>query len=381
MWLSSLRSPANLASTGYWLPTHNYHSQKGWIILELQLEILHKEFVHHGGNDGQICHASTMALAHDGTLVASWFEGSAEGNDDVSIYWACQQPGSSWGKARRIPDHPQLPHWNPILHTDGATMHLFFKVGRRIETWSTWVASSKNNGRTWSAAVPLVPGDLGGRGPVRNKILQTANSHWLAPASLEGNQWRSFVDRSEDRGRTWQMSSPITIKPAHTGSTKGPDSAPPVSPQSFTGRGVIQPALWQSRHEHIHMLMRSSEEWIFRSDSSDNGRTWSQPYATDIPNNNSAIDVTQTRDGALVLVCNPVQKNWGPRSPLSVFTSTDNGATWQRQLDLEDETGEFSYPCVLAVDDVVHVSYTWRRQRIAHCILTQQEQRPPVFPS
>lgn len=45
----------------------------------------------------------------------------------------------------------------------------------------------------------------------------------------------------------------------------------PVSDQSFHGRGVIQPTLWADDENHIHMLLRSTEGKIYRSDSADGG--------------------------------------------------------------------------------------------------------------
>ena len=75
--------------------------------------------------------------------------------------------------------------------------------------------------------------------------------------------------------------------------------------------------------------------------------------------------LVRTDDGAIYLVCNPVAANWGMRSPLTLFKSTDEGATWQKLLDLETEPGEFSYPAIIAHDGVIYITYTHNRQNIA----------------
>ncbi len=51
-------------------------------------------------------------------------------------------------------------HWNPVLQktADGKVI-LYFKVGKEIAQWETWVKTSSDNGETWSEAYELVKGD------------------------------------------------------------------------------------------------------------------------------------------------------------------------------------------------------------------------------
>jgi predicted neuraminidase len=112
--------------------------------------------------------------------------------------------------------------------------------------------------------------------------------------------------------------------------------------------------------------MRSTRGKVFRSDSSDYGRTWFPAYSTSLPNNNSGIDAVRTGDGRVALVHNPVEGNWGRRYPLSITVSRDNGENWEQLLDLETESGEFSYPAVIAQSDCLHITWTWNRRTIAY---------------
>lgn len=323
-----------------------------------------KEFVFEKRLYGS-CHASTAAVLDNGDVIVAWFAGSKEGEDDVRIYCARRVNGV-FEEPFKIADSGNLPHWNPVLLTEkGGRVHLFYKVGRKISEWYTMIMSSDDGGRTWSEPRELVKGDRGGRGPVRNKVIILSNGDWIAPASTENGIWQSFADISKDGGKTWTKSNYIKIKDIDYSSLKAAKSDIPVSEQSFTGRGVIQPTMWESKPGHVHMLMRSSEGRIFRSDSKDFGATWSDPYPTGLPNNNSGIDVAKLSDGTLVLAYNPVGENWGPRTPICLVSSRDNGATWQDAFVMDEGPGEFSYPCVNADGTNIYVTYTWKRETIA----------------
>ena len=57
------------------------------------------------------------------------------------------------------------------------------------------------------------------------------------------------------------------------------------------------------------------------------------------------------------------------RSPLNVAVSRD-GKSWHAALALESEAGEYSYPAVIQSEDGrVHITYTWRRQRLKHVVI------------
>ena len=73
------------------------------------------------------------------------------------------------------------------------------------------------------------------------------------------------------------------------------------------------------------------------------------------------------------MIYNPVSPKpgqWGgPRTPLVAAISAD-GKTWKTFATLESEPGEFSYPAVIqTADGRVHVTYTWKRQRVRHVVL------------
>ncbi len=312
------------------------------------------------------CHASTIVKLPDNSLFCCWFGGSYEGKSDVAI-WGSRLQSGIWGEPQKLADGNEA-NWNPVLFFYKDKLWLFYKEGQHISDWKTYIMYSDDYGTTWSDAKELVSGDCtGGRGPVRNKpVLLSDGVSVAAGGSVERGLWSAFADVSSDGGMSWNKSNAIKIgELEYCEGEKTANSDIAVSEQSFYGRGVIQPTVWESAEGKLHMLLRSSEGYIYRSDSDDYGKTWSEAYPTELVNNNSGIDLVKADyDNCLYLVCNPVADNWGCRSPLSLFRSSDNGMSWEKISDLETEPGEFSYPAIIADDEYLHITYTWNRKNI-----------------
>lgn len=322
------------------------------------------------------CHASTIVhLDHDNLLV-SFFAGSKEGAGDTAI-WLARRNGKIWQTPQPLLQEDGLAHWNPVLHRQGNTVWLFYKVGPSVHTWTTRWVISHDSGASWSTPVDLVTNDPLPRGPVKNKLLVLSSSEWLAPGSIETEEtWDAFVDLSADEGQTWHKHDVPLVHPAQR---KQADKEiwqglrndalwESDLDRVFAWDGIIQPTLWESAPGNVHMLTRSTRGHIYRSDSFDAGRTWCPAYATSLPNNNSGIDVAHLGGGKLALAFNPVSGNWSSRNPLSLSFSHDNGVHWDAPIDLERgmEEDEFSYPAIIAVGNTLHVTYTFNRRNIIH---------------
>jgi len=305
------------------------------------------------------CHASTIAEPAPGTLVAAWFGGTREGHPDVGI-WVARQVEGVWsapvevangiqyGKADGTPQ--RHPCWNPVLfQPKSGPLMLFYKVGPSPSTWWGMLMTSTDGGLTWSQPRRL-PEHIDG--PVRNKPVQLSNGDILCGSSTEHDGWRVHFERTSDLGRTWTR-----IGPVNDGKTFG----------------AIQPSVLFLGGEKLLAVGRTRQGKVFQVASSDLGQTWGEMTATALPNPNSGTDALTLQDGRQLIVYNHTPKG---RSPLNVAISKD-GQVWQAALVLEQLPGEYSYPAVIqTADQKVHVTYTWKRQRVRHVVLDPARLEP-----
>ena len=301
-------------------------------------------------------HASTIVKMSDGRLMSAYFAGTGEGYDDVRIWFSVYENGT-WNKPAQVPSEDTVAHWNPVLINFGDFVRLYYKVGAEIPYWVTKYTDTYDGGKTWSAPQELVPGDTsGGRGPVRNKSVVLTDGTVIAGASTEQGPWRAFFDISVDGGKTWEKTDFIVAK-------------------GINGKeiGMIQPTIWQDKEGAVHAMFRTDCGRIYRSDSLDGGRTWSEAYSTGLMNNSSGIDCVMTDDGRLWLVHTPVGMKVRNRLILSV--SEDNGETWKDVMTLENSinlAAEYSYPAIIAEGNRLYITYTHSRKTINYAFIEYQ---------
>lgn len=312
-------------------------------------------------------HAPTVLPLKNGDVIAAWFGGRFEKDPDTAI-WTAKRINGVWQKPKKTVDVMNIAAWNPVLFrlNDGKIV-LYFKIGAEIQKWHTEFVCSVDEGDTWSSPGELVEGDIGGRGPVKNKPIYLSDGKTiLAPASLEGESWNSFVDISTDNGASWEMSDLVPVRRINPNERRIRDR---VYNKTFCyGKGIIQPTVWEDAGKAVHMLCRSTSSRIFRSDSYDMGKTWSLAYDTGLPNNNSGIDLVKLPCGTLVLAYNPRENipgmTKGARTPIILSYSEDNGESWQEFYVLENRDGAFAYPSVVCEGNKIYVVYSENREKI-----------------
>lgn len=320
-------------------------------------------------------HAANLLLLKSGDLLCFWFSGSWEGESDIAIVAARLPKGArQWSRPQLIDHHIGESYQNPVgfQAPDGTiwVLHTTQGAGQGQANAKVLASKSSDNGKSWSAPEVLfdTPGAF-----VRQPLQIMPNGDWMLPmyftpsagitTGAETNY--SVVKISSDKGKNWKE-------------CKIPDS-----------NGYVQPGVVRlPSGKYIAFFRSRFADFIFRSESTD-GCTWTPPHKTALPNNNSSIQVTQLKNGHLVMAFNNVGSEMtdgkpkaGPRKPLSVALSVDGGETWGWARDIEtgrlkpgeapipaerNQPGreEYSYPSILQSEDgMIHVAYTYRRYTI-----------------
>jgi predicted neuraminidase len=280
-------------------------------------------------------------------IFVTYFAGPMEGISGTQIWLH----NVTEGRMRQISEGP-IPHWNPVLFEWHEELYLAYKEGPKPWDWETHIVNIDDE------LNPHYHHVIDG-GPVKNKPIIMSNGQLIAGHSTEHHGWKCYASILENIADFYQHWTNI-----------------PIDSSAIPGRGVIQPTLWESEPGHIHMFMRSAMGKICRADSEDYGRTWCPAYPTNIPNNNSGIDVVKVPmpsnnlNFRLFLVLNPVSgegMSAHTRTPLAIMESYDNGDTFLRMGNsLESGPGEYSYPAIIhdPEEDQLLVSYTYNKHSI-----------------
>ena len=298
------------------------------------------------------CHASTIIETDNGDFLTAWFGGTDERDDDVDI-WMSRYNAGKWTEMRAMTNFPEIPTWNPVLYAGDGKIWLNFKIGPSPQEWIAATRHSSDDGKTWSKIDYLPAGLLG---PVRAKPITLDDGTILAGSSFEAGykrnspsdapyrMWSSWVNRSQDGGRTWSIHGPLVLEKSNF--------------------GTIQPALWQGDDGKIHAFMRTTSQqgFIAHSVSHDNGLTWSPAINSGLPNPSAGVDVVKMNNGKVALIYNHLERG---RNAIHLAFSHDDGQSWEDPITLEAGEKELSYPAM--IEDSrgnLILTYTHNRSKI-----------------
>lgn len=330
-------------------------------------------------------HGPALLELPNGDLLCVWFAGSFEGNADVHIVCSrLESESGAWTAPVDVSGDPKRSEQNPSLFygPDGAawcmyTAQLDRQAGKDNMQFTAVVRCQKSTdgGRTWGPYETVFPEEgTFCRQPIQ--ILSNGRwifSNWLCTDSADGLSGDPTAFRiSDDKGKSWRMV---------------------MMPKS---NGHVHANVVELEPGHIAAFMRNREAYrIHRSESFDNGETWSEPKPTPLPNNNSSISAIKLQSGRVAIAYNPTctpdpqpgKAAWpGLRCPVAVALSEDGGITfpiirWMERgegyIGDENKTNnkQYEYPYLMqSKDGMLHLVYAaWTREAMKYVRFTEED--------
>jgi predicted neuraminidase len=340
-------------------------------------------------------HGSCIVECPNGDLLACWYRGSGERRaDDVAVFGARRRRGEKqWSAPFLMADTPGFPDTNPCMFVDPRGRLWLVWQTIIANEWHTALAKYKiasayttDGAPHWETSDTLIlkPGPefteivsrqcdidepLIDKRPEAEReraraYLAARRKHaadkyfirmgWMTrvhPFVLDGRRLIvplysdgfdfSIMAISDDWGATWSASEPLV---------------------SFGG---VQPSLVRKKDGALVALMRDNgppPKRVLKSESKDEGNTWSPVVDLDIPNSGAGLEVIGLASGNWLLINNDTEQG---RHRLSVSLSDDEGASWKWSRPLEfdspgPEATTASYPSIIqAKDGLLHASYTF----------------------
>jgi Neuraminidase (sialidase) len=225
-----------------------------------------------------------------------------------------------------------------LLRLKNGKIALFYLKKNSETDCIPMVRFSNDEAKTWSDPVPCITDKKGYFVLNNNRVIQLKNGRILMAVNLyniaegsilnKGSLWSYY---SDDNGLTWKSGVEVP------------------NPDKFLTQ---EPGIVELKNKDILMIIRSNPGVQCISYSKDKGVTWSSVKPSNIKSPVSPASIERIPStGDLLLVWNnnggddPAIK--GRRTPLTVAISKDEGKTWQKAKNVEDDPD--GWYCYIAI--------------------------------
>ncbi len=237
-----------------------------------------------------------------------------------------------------------------LLRLQNGNIALFYARKNSLDDCLPILRISTDEGKTWSDPITCIE-DRKGYFVVNNdRVIQLKDGRIMIPTSLHKTPETEWSHKgtlrcyfSDDNGITWKSGEAVP------------------SPDSIITQ---EPGLLELKSGKLMMFIRASSGFQYQTFSADKGETWSYAEPTSIKSPVSPASMKRIpQTGDLLLVWNDNGAKGpgyfkGKRTPLTIAISKDEGKTWQKQKNIEDDPdGTFCYTAIHFTKNHVLLGY------------------------
>lgn len=305
-------------------------------------------------------HASAITPLPGGRMAAFWWAGSRESGPDVKVYSSHWENGKwtrPWEVASRESLSAALGYGvrrvgNPVAWAAADGRINLYVVATGLGGWAAsrivqMVSDDQGKSFAVKRVLPMSP-LFNTSTLVRTTPVALADGGWLLPAYFEmGIKYPLMLAFDQGGDPRWMSRIGSRIS-------------------------TLQPTIVPFSSSEVHAWMRDSsgEQRVQHARSSDGGVNWDDLPALSLPNQSTSLSALRLSNGSIALLHNHVLPGGSDRNVLRLSTTND-GRNWTRVTDIAHGSAgeEYSYPDLHQVGDELHITYTSRREAIAHHVI------------
>lgn len=301
---------------------------------------------HHAVTNRAFTGISSLAVAPNGRIWATWYAGPTPGEDQNNyvVLSTSGDNGKTWKEILTVDPDGDGPRrtFDPELwiSPDGKLRWLWCDRTmpyNNVATDALWMIVLDDPTAETSVWHPPV---YVAQGVMMCKPIVLSTGEWALPVCTWYSDQSSKMVVSEDAGKTWTVRGGATM---------------PKEERCFDEHMFVE------RKEGSLWCLSRTKSGIREAASADRGKTWSPLAPSPLMHPSARFFITRLLSGNLLLVKHgPIDKKTG-RSHLTAFVSADDGKTWGNGLMLDERSG-VSYPDgQQTADGTIYITYDFDR--------------------
>ncbi len=295
-----------------------------------------------------------MMALRDGSLLliyTQWYGAKGHDHDPARLVAIrSKDGGATWSKPETVQENVgemNVMSASLVRTASGKVLLTYIRIDSNRFA-NLWFKESTDECLTWSAPKQLSHGKDGliftvNHAAIRLKSGRIVLAAYGGPSAWQKDEhFRAYTYFTDDEGATWTKSSNEVDCPK---------------------RGAMEPMVAEVSDGRLVMLMRTQMTKLYRAYSKDRGATWSASEETDITHPEAPVHIIGRPDSTdLIMVWNnavvPGAGHQGPRTPLTLGVSTDDGVSWTRIRNIEDDPkGSYCYVTSAFTKNTLHLAY------------------------